>query len=294
VIDRAAEAAWPEEVRGAVAPFLQGDLIETPPFFYAADLRAPVWGLTHVVSADTAEQERGEELLELDQGDRPPYGIITTQSCDLAEETDRPRKPWIAVAPVYSVSDDSPSLHRDEIYRLNPVGLPEGAALVADLRIEMPLEKSVLVGRQPIRAFATEQEAVAFGNYLARRRGRPALASVFHDVITQAMQDLRNESNARKSQRRRVRERVYQVRLAIEEGTRLQPTAAKLWVVCVGEPEGVTPDPETRDWFGAWFDRARPIAERAGLQLHPVGYLDARSVDVVLYDDLIEIANPLG
>jgi hypothetical protein len=194
---------------------------------------------------------------------------------------------------VYVVPDGSPSLHRDEIYRLDPVGLPVDGVWVADLRIEMPLEKSVLVGRQPIRAFASEQDEVAFGNYLARRRGRPALASVFNDVIRQAMQDLRNESGARKSQRRRVRDRVYQVRLSIEEGTRLQPTAAKLWVVCLGEPDGETPDDETRDWFGAWFDRARPIARDAGLQLHPVGYLDARSVDVALYDELIEIANPL-
>jgi hypothetical protein len=289
VIDEAAGVPWPEEVRAAVGPFRQGHLIEAPPFFYAADLRAPVWGLTHAVSADTAEHERGEELLELAEEDRPPYGIITTQSCDLAEETDRPRKPWIGVAPVYSVPGDSRIPLRDEIYRLNPPALPGGGVWVADLRIEMPVEKSFLIEREPIDAFASEQEAVAFGNYLARRRGRPALASVFHDVITQAMQDLRNESGARKKQRRLVREQVYQVRLAIEDGTRLAPVAAKLWVVCRDEPSD-----ETRDWFGAWFDRARPIAEGAGMQLHPVGYLDARSVDVVLYDDLIEIANPLG
>lgn len=287
MIDEAAGGPWPEEVRVAVRSFLQGHLIEAPPFFYAADLRTPVWGLTRAVATDAAAQELGEELLELEE--RPPYGIITTQSCDLSEEADHPRKPWVAVAPVYSVSEGSPILRRDEIYRLNPVGLPEADAWVADLRIEMPLEKSVLVGREPIRGFASEREAVAFGNYLARRRGRPALASVFHDVITQAMQDLRNETSARRRQRTRVRESVYQVRLSVEDGTRLEPKAAKLWVVCSAEPSE-----DVRDWFGAWFDRARPIAERAGLQLHPVGYLDARSVDVVLYDGLIEISNPLG
>lgn len=285
MIDDAAGTAWPEQVVAGVKPFLQGHLIQAPPFFYAADLRAPVWTLTRAVAAEVAEPDRGEELLELE--DRPPYGIITTQSCDLAEESATPRKPWITVAPVYQVAEDSPILDRDEVYRLDPVGLPDGI-WVADLRIEMPVEKSILVGRTPLRAFPSEADEVAFGNYLARRRGRPALSSVFHDVITEAMRDLRNESNARKKQRRRVRDRVYQVRLAIEDGTRLEPTAAKLWVVCAAEP-----DEETTDWFGAWFDRARPIAQRAGLQLHPVGYMDARSADVLLYDELVEIANPL-
>jgi len=180
VIDGAAGAAWPERVLAAIEPFLQGHLIETPPFFYAADLRAPVWGLTQTVSAGIAESDRGEELLEL--ADRPPYGIITTQSCDVAEESATPRKPWITVAPVYQVDDDSPILDRDEIYRLDADALPDGI-WVADLRIEVPVEKSVLVGRTPVRAFVAEAGEIAFSNYLARRRGRPALASVFHDVI---------------------------------------------------------------------------------------------------------------
>jgi hypothetical protein len=44
----------------------------------------------------------------------------------------------------------------------------------------MPLEKSLLVGRTAIEAFPDEggYGYIAFANFLARRLGRPALASV--------------------------------------------------------------------------------------------------------------------
>ncbi len=44
---------------------------------------------------------------------------------------------------------------------------------------------------------------------------------------------------------------------------------------------------------GAWFDRARLVAQQAGLQLLPVGYINAQRADVVFYDQLVEIRTPL-
>ena len=71
--------------------------MERPPFFYAADVAHPVWDLT----ARAADPEGGEELLEIHENDRPQYGIITTQSCDLAEDrVNNPKKPWFQVAPL--------------------------------------------------------------------------------------------------------------------------------------------------------------------------------------------------
>ena len=89
MIDEDLRQQWPERVPAAAARFLQGHLIERPPFFYSADLREPIWELTRTVSADTAEDERGVELLELEPDVGPSCGIITTQSCDVAEETRR-------------------------------------------------------------------------------------------------------------------------------------------------------------------------------------------------------------
>jgi len=199
VIEEGLAERWPDAVREAAEPFLQGQLIERPPLFYAADLRHPVWETTRLVAKSVPEAEHGEDFIDVAEDHRPPYGIITTQSCDLTEEG-RPvlRQPWLAVAPVIEVAADSSLRDRDYIYPLAPPSL-EGGEWAADLRIEIPLEKSILVGRTPIDAFPDEAGAVAFANYLARRRGRPALASVFHEVLsgtTRRLKDARNSQRA--------------------------------------------------------------------------------------------------
>jgi hypothetical protein len=102
VIDEGLEQPWPEPVPPAVEPFLQGHLIAQPPLFYAADLRHPIWRTTRLIADETPEVDRGEDFVDLALEDRPPYGIITTQSCDLSEERPDPRQPWLAVAAVYS------------------------------------------------------------------------------------------------------------------------------------------------------------------------------------------------
>jgi hypothetical protein len=138
VIDEGLEQPWSQPVRAAVEPFLQGHLIARPPPFYAADLRHPVWRTTRLAADELTETDRGEDLVDLAAEDRPPYGIITTQSCDLAEERPEPQQPWLTVAPVYPLVPDSPLLGRDYIYELAPPGIA-GEVWVADLRIEMPL-----------------------------------------------------------------------------------------------------------------------------------------------------------
>jgi hypothetical protein len=287
VIDEGLEQPRPEPVAPAVEPFLQGHLIAQPPLFYAADLRHPIWRTTRLIADDTPEADRGEDFVDLAPEDRPPYGIITTQSCDLSEERPDPRQPWLAVAPVYMVSSDSPLRDRDYVFELAPPEL-DGEIWVADLRIEMPLEKGLLVGRAPIEAFPSEDGYIAFANFLARRRGRPALASVFHEVLSATTRRIKNERNAYRTLARRARQNVYKLMLGIEDGTRLEPVAAKLYVVTDGAPTD-----DVRAWFDLWWNEARAVAERHGLQLLPTGWLDATAVDLRLLDDLVEMRSPL-
>lgn len=288
MIDDGLEHPWLQPVLAAVGPFLQGHLITRPPLFYAADLRHPVWRTTRLVADEVAPADRGEDFVDLAAEDCPPYGIITTQSCDLAEERPEPQQPWLAVAPVYPLAPDSRLRDREYIFELAPPEIEGGDILVADVRIEMPLEKSLLVGRTPIEAFATEAGYVAFANFLARRRGRPALASVFHEVLSTTTRRLKDDGNANRTLARRARQTVYKLMLAIEDGTRLTPVAAKLYVVTDG--------PRTEDaraWFDLWWNEARIVAEGHGLQLHPTGWLNAESADLHLIDDLIEMRSPL-
>jgi hypothetical protein len=287
VIDEGLGQIWPELVRAAVKPFLQGHLIAEPPLFYGADLRHPVWSPTRL-SADTiAQADRGEDFIDLAPEDRPSYGIITTQSCDLAEERPNPQQPWLSVAPVYAVKAKSQILNRDYIFELAPPDI-EDELWIADLRIEIPLEKSVLVGRTPIEAFPTESGYIAFANFLARRRGRPALASVFHEILSTTTKQLKDEHSSQRRLARQARENVYKLMLAIEDGTRLSPMAAKLYVITDGSPSN-----DTRAWFDLWWNKAGIVAKERGLQLHPTGWLNSQSTDLRRLEDLVEMRSPL-
>jgi len=76
--------------------------------------------------------------------------------------------------------------------------------------------------------------------------------------------------------------------LAIVDGTRLEPAAAKLYVLTNGDPTE-----DARAWFDLWWNEARLVAEAHDLQLLPTGWLDATCIDLRLYDDLIEMRSPV-
>lgn len=282
---------WPAEVPQAVRSFRQGHLVRRPPLFYAAHVGYPIWELSKVVSAEDAapagEVPAQDVLVELDPDQGPPYGILTSQDCDITEEGRDPIQPWVQVAPVYSCDEASQLLNRDFIVRLNPPTLDE-EVWVADLRLEMSLEKGLLVAREPIESFPQEEDYYRFSDLLARRRGRPALATVFNDIINVTAREVKQQSTAWRGKTRRVRETIYKLKLAIEEGTRLQPAACKLYVVTRGPSTE-----EAQEWFGEWWDRARIVAAEQGLELLPIGWMVMSEVDVELYDQLIELRNPL-
>jgi hypothetical protein len=180
-------------------------------------------------------------------------------------------------------------LDRDFIVRLDPPDL-EGEVWVADLRIEVAVEKGVLVGAVPIDAFPDEGSYEQLGERLAYRRGRPALNSVFHELLNATTRSMKQESNAMRNKARRVRAGIYKLKLAIQDGTRLEPRAAKLFVVTHGPPSE-----EAQEWFADWWDRASAIANEAGLELLPNGWLNADDlgIDLARYERLIDIRNPL-
>ena len=59
-----------------------------------ADLEHPIWDVTRA----EAKRDDRDPLIALPPEDCPPFGIITTQSCDLDEAS--PKRPWFHVAPV--------------------------------------------------------------------------------------------------------------------------------------------------------------------------------------------------
>lgn len=262
MIEQGLPDQWPQPILDALERFKQGHLIEQPPLFYVGAPSFPIWSLTH--SADTA---MAEDLFDVHEDDRSPYGLITSQTCDLAEEG-TPRQPWFQVAPVYEL--DPASLDDNQMQRLTNGRMLELVLLhpptfraedlwVADLRIEVPIEKGWLVGRDPIEAFRAEAGYLELADRLGARRQRGAVAKSVHDSIVKPLKRQVEQMGA--SNRPVVLGPIHQVRLALAPD-RLEPTTAQLLVVKADEISD-----EGHERWESWWERLRDRAEPRGLTL---------------------------
>lgn len=199
MIDEGVVDEWSPEVVAAATAFYQGDLVERPPFFYAGRPREGVWATTRAM-AEQLEDDEDTIVIELEPDQSPPYGIVTSQGCDIA---DARSKPWVQIAPVYSADELEGGDRRLADARRN--GVPHLVVLdppdldgtwIADLRIEMPVEKSWLSGRVPIQAFATDEERRLFGRRLGGRADRPDLPDEVHESVVRPLRRLLDRASA--------------------------------------------------------------------------------------------------
>ncbi|WP_370326020.1 hypothetical protein [Euzebya sp.] len=172
---------WPPELLEHLKTFRQGDVVESPPFAY--------WGLPHHGVLDLTKSFEGEG--EIVAAERPPYGLILTQTCDLVEEdARRPRYPYVHLCPVVNGDEEVngepriPAGRRGNIergrvkYQILLPDLP-GGWWVADSRLIIACEKGWLVERQPIRAFNDESQRWSVGPWVGRSFYQPAFAGKF-------------------------------------------------------------------------------------------------------------------
>jgi hypothetical protein len=273
---------WPPEVLEAVARFKQGDLVERPPFVYSAAPRYGVWRLSQ-----DPESENESETIELDPRDVPPFGLITTQTCDLVEEG-TPKQPWFQVAPVYSIEGMDEGrramLRRgrvNHLVELTGSSLPDGL-WVADLRVEFPLEKSWLVGRNPVASFDAEGDYSRLADHLSRRRKRPALATILIEYVVRPLK--RWLDRMRTARARAIHESVAELRLAVA-GNLLEPDGAALVVITESEP---LPS-EIRDAWDEWWDNTHEAAKAAGLPLLGNRYETLRTISAQDYLETVPL-----
>jgi hypothetical protein len=166
---------------------------------------------------------------------------------------------------LYTFALDGPDLPRGEWY--------------ADLRFEGCAEKNVLVNMQPVRGFGTEAAADRFGRHLGHLRARPALANHLVETVTEHLRQFRKNTTSGK--RKGLKREVAEVRLDIQDGTRMKPRAVRVVVLHAGEPSEAT-----KEWFGEWWDEARLAAKAAGIELHAVLHLNAARLDYLAVKDL--------
>jgi hypothetical protein len=279
--------AWPPEVVAAAEKFQQGDLIAKPPITYAASLLYPIWEPTRL---EAAAGDAGPEPahIAVHPDDLPPFGIITSQTCDIAEVERDPAQPWFDVSPVVLCETDDELLRCDYAYPLPEYDAPVGKCYVADLRLSVPLEKGLLVGQKPIDPFGdSEEKRIAFGRLIGERRARPALAESIHEFVTRTLNGHKRKTG------KRVKKRLFKLMLQIQEGERLNPRAVKLHVITVENSAATIDIPGLEAWFHSWCEEARTVADSHGVALIDPEFHDAAKMDITLYDRLIEIRIPM-
>jgi hypothetical protein len=260
VIDGRIPRRWPVEVVNAARQFRQGHLVVQPPFSYVGSRRYRIWDVGPDPHEDDAEDER---WVDLDLEERPPYGLVTTQTCDLYEERPDPQQPWLMVAPVYDVAatldrGKQGHLRRDRIRHLmmlTAVELPTGL-WVADLRVEFPIEKGWLVGRIPIEAFDSEDRYRLLAERLSSRRDRPAVPTIVLRTIVDPLRAWFMGDG------RAWADEIDSVRLQFS-GSPLNPTGCRLLVLTDHEALGGP----ARNALDGWWTGAAAEASSQGLAL---------------------------
>jgi hypothetical protein len=184
----------PEGLANACARFAQGHLLRgVAPVLVTSDRPAAQW--------QSSAPEDAARVLTLRGKDLPPFTIILDQGCDIEKLS----APFVHLAPVYNLtryykankveqarsaiyryeltaSKLEEQLTEEELEGQRPKG-DQGYLWVADLRLEFPIDKGLLIDRSPIDGFAEAHEALDFGRYLAARRDRPAIPRLIEDVV---------------------------------------------------------------------------------------------------------------
>ncbi len=248
---------WTAERRAALALLEQGDVVLELPFGY--------YGQRNGAAAVPSTRIGGDDIsfATLDEY-APQFGIITSQSCDLDEAADPPKRPWFMAAPVYERADyNDRNAFAVRIFGVRYLYMLTGPRFresiwVADLRIQTPFDKALLVGRETMRGFANESDRATFGQRLAQLYSRPAFPEV---VVTHVVETLRNWFG-------RSEARVREIEAAGVRGFMLRVTGDNPYdaqLLIVVDPSKSADN--AMQCMNGWFIKAKSSADAAGLNL---------------------------
>lgn len=199
-IDSYVPESWQNHHIAQLSRWHQGHLIERPGLTWIGPVvDDPITGLPGLVEPETNMAWDAVLLPEIEAR----YGIVCSQTCDIGGEGPGRRHPFIQISPVVNLehlaSDKQTSIRRHEqthYVALTAAGLGTGF-WVADLRLSVPLSKALLLDREPLPAFATYQDEMAFSEHLASRLRRPALHSMLSEDLPQSLDAfIKNQTRA--------------------------------------------------------------------------------------------------
>lgn len=276
---------WPAGLSERLAAFRQGFVVPSPPLFYFADPATPVWARTHAYT----ESSEGPEVIEVAPGSRPPYGLITTQTCDVTEEnSSRPLRPWVQIAPVFDGVTHLDSGWRKKLGRGGGpnywMHLPalEGF-YVADFRIEVPVEKGWLAAQTPLPGFENEDGFQRLASRLAFLRERPAVPDILVQHVQRPLASaLRELAVANAELASKVDDDVAEIGILADNWT--SPTSVQLVVLF---EEAVKP--EVWEWLSEWHDGVVAACATDGVTLTNLDFQSYTELTAADYRRMIRI-----
>jgi hypothetical protein len=274
---------WPDGILEALLPWEQGDLVQSVPIFYFADSGSPIWNET---AAYTSTSLGPEVILA---SDNAPYGMVTTQTCDIAEEeSTRPMRPWVQLAPVYKISDKGWAKKLQQgggpRYWLWVPGIPEDGVWTADLRIEIPVEKGWLAGQPRIEGFPSEETRQAVPRRLEYLRGRPAFSREFNAAVYVPLIRLLDEASGEESTDGIA---GLLAEVAVQVDSYLHPNDVQLIFLSDDPlPGGV------RERLRQWKDAVGDTAREAGITIHALEFGELSAVSLARYRRMVTLWLP--
>lgn len=208
--------------------------------------------------------------------------IVVSQTCDIGATGPGRRHPWVLASPLVNVTE-STSLNDVLDWRFTymaPVdSCPDPGTWAADLRLIVPVHKSVLLAHPPHRAYSAPGNAVRFAEFVATKFRRPALDPVVSEdvriIFDDALKEAREASWVGEVEQIRVENR----------GDRLSPTGAVFHVLSYRELDASEKEP-----LRTAFDKVQKVLKKNGIRRSLIKFSPLGKVTAERYRETV----PLG
>lgn len=273
------------DARDRLSLWVQGDVVDgLSPAWVGTPELDPVTGTDPGIKMS----EPGTESVTISgSGVFIPW-VVVSQTCDIGLDGPGAHHPFVQVAPLVRVSD-LPSKPLQKLALADRVNYlfatdyesdDDRPVWLADLRMMMPLSKGILLNLEPRRGFKSEERALLFGEQVGGKLRRPALDS----ALTEDLADLMNKHVKTRGAGHSTFTRTEQVRIIVEEGTRLSPqrvAAIVLTRVNLTEDQ----EQEWRDWETA----GRALLKQHNIVLSPTLFQTPYECSAHLYRSSIPL-----
>jgi hypothetical protein len=214
---------WTADLKQHLDGFRLGHVIENVPVFFATLGADELWSQPRRLLSTEAPEIAVEPDAYLHRA------IVLTPGCDIVRRT----TPWVTVAPVYEASNRLDNGQRGNVRGGRTLHLVHITAdwaadgfWVADLRLEMPIEKTALLSRTPLDAFTDEADYARLAERLGARRLR---ADVPNDVLDYVARPLFDGLRDGPDDGATLKQSVREIRLQLDDP--LTPSRAVVFVV---------------------------------------------------------------